>query len=235
MHKFDGFPRKGTLFSIPAVFFSELLPAIDDLSELKVTLYCIWAMQRQEGDHRYVRFSEVLADKHFTKTLDSNPNQRENKLRESFERAVIRGTLLHVQLEMQTLSDSFYFMNSEKGRWSVQMIEEKRWFPNKASRPIELSIERPNVFRLYEQNIGALTPITSDRLMDLLEDYSVEWIEEAIQAAVEHEARSLNYIISILERRAKGGKRRHEIIKRSVEKRSRYERLEEDYSDIIES
>jgi DnaD/phage-associated family protein len=235
MQGFNGFPRKGMLLSIPAVFFSELLPAIDHLGEMKVTLYCIWAMQRQEGDHRYVRFSEVLADKRFTKTLDSNPEQREARLQEAFERAVVRGTLLCVRLDMPSGSDEFYFMNSDKGRWSIQLIERGNWLPENSRRPIELAIDRPNIFRLYEQNIGTLTPIIADQLKDLLEDYPVEQIEEAIQLAVEQEARSLNYVISILKRQAKEGKGRHEVAGRSAEQQPQYGHLKEDYSDIIES
>ena len=47
MKGFTGFPAgKQRLTAIPNLFFSELLPAIDHLAELKVTLYAFWAAQQ---------------------------------------------------------------------------------------------------------------------------------------------------------------------------------------------
>ena len=47
---FIGFPdvkMKPTI--IPDVFFTELLPLVDDLAELKLTLHCFWLLNEQEG------------------------------------------------------------------------------------------------------------------------------------------------------------------------------------------
>jgi DnaD/phage-associated family protein len=55
------------------------------------------------------------------------------------------------------------------------------------------------VFTLYEQNIGPLTPLIADELRDIESDYPAEWIEEAVREAVENNARSLRYIIRVLE------------------------------------
>ena len=45
---FAGFPDGRLRFTpVPDVFFSELLPLIDDLAELKVTLHCLWRLHRQ--------------------------------------------------------------------------------------------------------------------------------------------------------------------------------------------
>jgi DnaD/phage-associated family protein len=59
--------------------------------------------------------------------------------------------------------------------------------------------ERPTVFRLYEQNIGLLTPLIAERLVDALETYPPEWIEDAIAEAVSYNRRSWRYINRILE------------------------------------
>ncbi|MCH8095186.1 MAG: primosomal replication protein N, partial [Chloroflexi bacterium] len=51
MSTFNGFPAGTTrLTAIPNPFFSELLPSIDHLAELKVTLYAFWYLSRAEGD-----------------------------------------------------------------------------------------------------------------------------------------------------------------------------------------
>jgi hypothetical protein len=67
MQGFNGFPPgKTRTTAIPTLFFSELLPPIDDMVELKLTLYCFWVLQQQEGEYRYALRREVLQDKLFS-------------------------------------------------------------------------------------------------------------------------------------------------------------------------
>ncbi len=53
-------------------------------------------------------------------------------------------------------------------------------------------LERPNVFKLYEENIGPLTPMIADALKDAENTFSPEWIAEAIELAVKNNKRSWN-------------------------------------------
>src|SRR5690606_25508298 len=63
---FDGFlPGKQPTFVVPSALIAELLPLIDDLAELKVTLYFIWAIQQREGRYRYLRREDFLRDTDF--------------------------------------------------------------------------------------------------------------------------------------------------------------------------
>ena len=59
---------------------------------------------------------------------------------------------------------------------------------------------RPNIFTLYEQNIGLLTPPNADELRPAEQIYPVGWIEEAFSEAVALNKRSWRYIHAILER-----------------------------------
>ncbi len=54
MKRFEGFPDNSQLSptAFPALFFTELVPMIDDLAELKVTIYSFWALNQKEGDFR---------------------------------------------------------------------------------------------------------------------------------------------------------------------------------------
>ncbi len=66
--------------------------------------------------------------------------------------------------------------------------------------------EPPNIFRLYEENIGPLTPMIADELTEAEQTYPPAWIEEAIRIAVENNKRNLRYIFAILERWRREGK-----------------------------
>lgn len=62
--------------------------------------------------------------------------------------------------------------------------------------------EKPaqNIFALYEQNIGPLTPMLAEKLKDAEEDYPPEWVPEAFKIAIENNARNWAYVKAILER-----------------------------------
>jgi len=50
------------------------------------------------------------------------------------------------------------------------------------------------VFKLYEQNIGNMTPIIADRLGDMLNEYGNIFVADAITEAAERNARNIKYI-----------------------------------------
>ncbi len=56
MPVFKGFPEgKFHLTPVPSLFFTELLPHMDQLGEVKLTLYIFWRLDHMEGAFRYLR------------------------------------------------------------------------------------------------------------------------------------------------------------------------------------
>jgi DnaD/phage-associated family protein len=56
------------------------------------------------------------------------------------------------------------------------------------------------ITRLYEQNIGIITPMIAEELKDIREYYPEGWFQAALKEALAHEARTLAYIKTILNR-----------------------------------
>jgi len=56
------------------------------------------------------------------------------------------------------------------------------------------------ISKLYEENIGMLTPAIAESLKDIDEKYPPDWFEEALKESVKSEHRNLKYIEAILER-----------------------------------
>lgn len=54
------------------------------------------------------------------------------------------------------------------------------------------------ISNLYEQEIGALTAMSADSIKDACDTYPADWIEEAIQIAVDSNVRKWKYVESIL-------------------------------------
>jgi DnaD/phage-associated family protein len=235
MKGFTGFPSgKQRLTPIPNLFFSELLPAIDNLTEMKVTLYAFWALTQQEGLVRYLRLTDFLSDRTLIDGLGNNTQAATEALLDGIERAVARGTFLHVNVESSDGQMDLYFLNTERGRAAIEGITKGEWRPwPDEEKPVTLLIDRPNIFVLYEQNIGALTPIIADELRDAEQTYPPQWIEEAIKIAVENNIRRWRYVLSILERWRQEGKQKPDgISKRDSQKQLR-KQIPEEYDDII--
>lgn len=184
MNKFQGFTDSETFTQLPDRFFHQLLKEIKDADELKVTLYFLWRVEHMDGPLRAL--SRMDFD---VKELGLGAEE----VTRGLEKAVKRGSLLKVQRETKV----YFLLNSPRGRAAVKAIEGGKWTPNGTSTP---PVERPNVFRLYEENIGPLTPLIADALKDAEELYSDEWVAEAIEMAVKNNKRNWKYCEAVLKR-----------------------------------
>lgn len=200
---FTGFSAKSRMARIPAAFFSELLPQIDHLGELKVTLYALWYLDKMEGSVRYLRYSDFSSDTRLMQGLEPDCS---HCLQESLKRAVARGSLLQTELPGANGPEAYYFLNTPRGRSAVEAIARGAWQPSSdPQQPIALDLERPNIYRLYEENIGPLTAMIAETLKDAEKTYPIDWIEDAMRTAVENNVRRWSYIQAILRSRQEEG------------------------------
>lgn len=213
MKRFVGFPAgKTRLTPLPDLFFSELVGQIDDLAELKFTLLTFWFLHRQTGQPRYMMVRELEAEGIMLSALRAAPDEtREDlvaKLHRSIDRAVARGTFLQLDVDDKEGEVSYLFANSANGRKAVEQIKRGE-LVLEARGPISephVEQERPNIFQLYEENIGLLQPLLAQELEEAARDYPQSWIEEAFTIAAEHNARNWRYVRAILERWGREGK-----------------------------
>lgn len=231
---FAGFPEgRLALTAVPNLFFSELLPQIDHLGELKITLYAIWALSKKPPEQRYLTLAEMRADERLLESMQAPNLSNHEALQEALERAVARGTLLKVQVEGVD-EKAYYFINSAKGRAAVEGIEAGEWQPSgDPEAPIALAHERPNIYTLYEQNIGPLTPMIAERLRQAEQDYPPAWIEDGMRIAVENNVRKWRYIEAILEDWKSRG--RHEREDRGDTEKARRRYIQGKFADLWDS
>ncbi len=232
---FSGFPAgKVPLTPIPDPFFSDLLPRIDHLGELKVALYVFWRLNRMEGVFRYLRRADIAADEAFMRGMGATSEEAQAALDEALERAVQRGLLLKAEPALGAAAPALYFVNTPKGRAAVQAIRQGRWQPTGLeSAPVEVLPPRPTIYQLYEENIGPLTPLIADALREAEETYPADWIAEAIQLAVEKNVRHWRYAEAILRRWQEEG--RYERKHRRHSEETGYDKYTSGpYADFVE-
>ncbi len=207
---FSGFHAgKYQFIRVPIELFSEILPIVDDLAELKAILYTFWKLAQGSGEVRYVRLDDVLADLVFLAGMGETPEEQETATREAFARAAQRGVLIEIVVVHDGHEGKWYFLNSTKGREAVERLRKgdfRGLIHDIDDVVVGLEKERPNIFLLYEQNIGMVTPMVANRLRQLERDYPESWIYDAFSLAVERNARNLAYIHRILQNWAEHGK-----------------------------
>jgi len=236
MKEFKGFPDgKVNQTPIPGPFFSEILPYIDQISELKVLLYTFWRFSQMEGAFRCLKKSDYEKDANFLLGLSSDPQQGRLALDQALQQSVESAILLKASVKAETQFEEYYFLNSPKGRAALHAIEKGKWKPDE-SQTREPPRQVPNIYRLYEENIGPLTPLIAEALGDAQDTYPAEWIKDAIGISVENNKRSWRYITVILERWKQEGrhgkKEKPEDRGDSAEARRRY--VEGEFSEFVE-
>ncbi len=204
--RFPGFPE-GRLEAtvIPSLFFVELLGHFDDLAELKVVLYLFWRLGKRRASPRFLTRRELEADPVVRRGL---ANLGPSALPVALDRLVRRGVLLRRTMELNGQRDECYFLNTASSRKAVRDLESGRLDLGQVVIPDNPPDRgaRPNIFDLYEQNIGLLTPLLADELRAAERLYPGEWIEDAFREAVSYNRRSWRYVQRILERWATEGK-----------------------------
>lgn len=233
---FSGFPH-GTYHKLPLppTFLARLLPLIDDLAELKLTLFCFWALaQRPKAHAPLLRWQHFRQNEPLMQGIAPAGGDRDAALRDALARAVARGTLLQATVTLAGGEETLYLVNTPKGRTLHAQLLKGAWQPRNDELLLEILPERPSIYALYEDNIGALTPSIADMLRDAERDYSAAWIEEAIREAILNNKRSWRYIQAILDRWKKEGRATHASAqKSSLEDGSRF--VSGKFADFIES
>jgi DnaD/phage-associated family protein len=185
-----------------------LLPHIDDLAELKVVLHCFWALQRKTGFPRFMARRELEGDATLMRSLNLGIEPPEAVLRRALDRATERRALLRLDMETMEGTEDLYFLNTSRSRDAVNKIRSGELHIESmvVAEVGDLLLRDSDLFTLYEQNIGLLTPLLTEELAEAERTYPKPWLEEAVRLAVEYNRRNWRYIKRILERWAMEGK-----------------------------
>jgi DNA replication protein len=203
MIEFKGFPARMQFTPIPNILFSSLLPQIKDINELKVLLYIFQVLYTRKGALRYVSLEDLSSQAGLMSCFNEPPQVALNT---ALEALAAKGAIVCVQLRgQQNKAESvryLYFLNSEANKIIItRILNGEIEIPGfKPVLPVEAFSSSPSdIFTLYEQNIGMLTPLIADELREAGKQYPESWIREAIGEAVALNKRNWRYIARILE------------------------------------
>lgn len=209
MKQFNGFPARLKYTALPNLFYSALLPLISDINELKVTLHLFKELCRKRGRLRFVTSGELKSSPALRKSLGGGVLSYQDALLEALSLATRRGTFLELTMTRNQRDESLYFLNTEANRQAIARLKNGEMELSgleTAGRPAAETPEPSDIFTLYEENIGMLTPVIADQLKEAEKDYPLAWIREAIEEAALYNKRNWSYIARILENWSVAGK-----------------------------
>ena len=205
---FSGFPRDTLYTPIPDPFFGPLLEEIHDMAELKVVLRGIWLLHHKRQGTRTVSLDEFLCDPALLRGLavEGKDEPPVEEIRRGLRQAVRRRVFL---VHGSNPEEAVFVLNNDAGRRALSRLKDSG-----AGGPAEFSAdeapvrprEKLNIFALYEDTVGMLSPIVAERLKEAEQRYPPGWIREAFEIAALENKRSWQYIAAILARWGSEGK-----------------------------
>jgi DNA replication protein len=210
---------------VPDSFFSEFLPAVDDLACLKVALHLLWRVgRRAPGDPPALRLADLAQDTVLRRGLQhaaqatSGPANGSGAERpcadgeiERLERCADRlehaGWLTIADVAGEAGPERWLWPDTPEARrhhrlWADGGVLLPRWTQARSPEPSD----RGHVFTVYEENIGALTPLLAEEIEEAASQYPAGWIEDAIRVAVDNNVRKWSYVRAVLQRWARDGR-----------------------------
>jgi DNA replication protein len=211
---FNGFPGVAKATAIPNLFFAALLPEMERADELLAFLYVSRITQDRRGDERFASEAEVWAFPGAARSFERMGGGREG-LALGLDSCIASRSLVSVTVAGEEGEERLFLVNNPASRRTIARARSGQV----QLRPAVVVVrdrspeERANIFRLYEEHIGTITPLVGDRLLEAEERYPADWVEDAFREAAELNHRSWRYIERILQRWAEEG-RAHETAER---------------------
>ena len=188
--------QPGGFTMVPGSYVSQLMRQVEDPLELKVTLLTFYLLSRAREYPAYVTRAELEL------RAASVLGIAEEACGQGLDAAAQRGVILRLVLSLDGQDTEVYFANIEADIEAIGELKARL----ASGGTVAGSAPVQNIFELYEQNVGIVSPMIAEELKDAQQTYPAEWIEEAFREAVRVRKLNWKYICRILERWTTEGK-----------------------------
>ena len=200
MSEFTGFPDRMEYTSVPNVLINEVLLKAGDAGLIKVVLYTVARLYRKRGYPKYVTGAELSGDAALMQGLGDDSDSAVIRW---LDEAVARHVLLECEVaDAAGTRDRVFMLNTPNNKTTMGKIAGGEIvLPGRqaAAAVYEPAPPPPDIFTLYEQNIGVLTPLIAEQIKELLARHGENWLRDAVSEAVALNKRNIRYITRILE------------------------------------
>ncbi len=205
-----GFPSGALCTPVPNLVLSSLLEEITDPAELKCTLRAFLLLREKKSNARYLTADEFITDPVLYRSFESPGLRADETILRGLQQGVERGTFLCCRIGEGPKPQEAYVLNDAPGRRTLKTLQRDGagggGLQDTRRVPPSGPADQPNIFQLYEENIGLLTPLVAEQLKKAEEDYTERWIKEAFEVACVNNKRNWRYIEAVLKRWSVEGK-----------------------------
>ncbi len=188
--------QPGSFVFVPDTYVGQVMRQVEDVVELKVTLLMFHLLTKSHDYPGYVTHADLVMRAASLLGLDAAACDS------GIEAAVARGVFVRMSLSLDGEMSPVYLANLEADIVAIEQLKTTA----ASGRSGAVASRTPNIFELYEQNIGIITPMMAEELKDAQRTYPAEWIEEAFREAVKGRKQNWRYVSRILERWTSEGK-----------------------------
>ncbi|GIW13604.1 MAG: primosomal replication protein N [Tepidiforma sp.] len=204
---FEGFPGIGKATAIPNLFFTAVLPRLEEPGDLLAFLWVARLVQELPAEPRCVSAEDVWAHEPARISFETLARGRPS-LEAGLARCLQLRALLALEARTGASAEAVYFINNPASRRAIARLRagQLQLRPGVSVAPLRAPEERPGIFRLYEEHIGTITPLIAEKLVEAEAAYPPDWIEDAFREAAELNVRNWRYIQRMLENWALEGR-----------------------------
>lgn len=198
MHN-EGFPEPMTYTPIPDSVLGKSLVEFTDGDLLRCFLRILWHLYRSKDKIKSVDVTTLNSDSVIRAILANRATPDLSRLSTALKEMHGFGLLMFARVGEDTKNPKILLHTQH----NAKRIEASSWQSTDLIEPTQAlanTSSESNVFELYEQNIGLITPLVADELKDMENQYPIAWVEEAIGLSVIYNRKSIRYISRILER-----------------------------------
>ena len=199
---FSGFPDAALATTIPRLFFAQVMPRIERPEELVLSAYFFYAVSQADRSRRprYVTRRELAADGALLQSLAGVCGGTDHgALAAGLQLAVRRRTIIRAVAKSDAGPEELFAVNTPSNRRQLEALTGGVVDGNEPL-PAAVGVRLPNIFALYEENIGTITPLIAEELQEAEKRYPAPWVEAAFKEAVSNNKRSWRYVEKILGR-----------------------------------
>jgi DNA replication protein len=194
---------------ISAEYQDRLFGHIDNLSEFQLVLRILFMVQHQSGFPRFVTRKQIEQDPLLTRLFGRKVTDTSGEINSVLDRSVRNGHLTKILVESTHGEQELVLLSVVENHEFIRRSDQREVNLSGLGRVRIIAETLPvvqDVFSMYEENIGIITPIVADELKDAETNYPYEFIADAIKEAAERNKRSWRYVAAILRSWAQEGR-----------------------------
>ena len=199
---FSGFPDAALATTIPGLFFAQVMPRIERPEELVVSAYFFYAVSQSDRRRRprYVTRRELAGDGALLQSLAGLCGGTDREALETgLQLAVRRHTIIRAVAKSDAGTEELFAVNTPANRRALEALTGGL-IDTDQPLPAATGARVPDIFALYEENIGTITPLVAEELQEAETRFPAAWVEAAFKEAVTNNKRSWRYVEKILSR-----------------------------------